>query len=113
MNGRGGGGRGGRRSRDRAHARPASAASPAAESAARVSALLERLLAQPGATVTEVARVLGVRGIDVARWRRGQPIPFYRRAELEGRIARLRVEQDPDSGERLLGLAPEPRVPSL
>jgi hypothetical protein len=90
----------GRGARDRAHARPlARPEGPAAASAARVSAALERVLGR-GITVTDVALALGVRGIDVARWRRGQPVPRYRRDEMEEKIARLRVVEDPESGAR-------------
>jgi hypothetical protein len=74
--------------------------------------MLERIL-QPGVTVGDVARVLTVRSIDVARWRRGQPIPSYRREDLEGRIGRLVVTLDAETNERILELAPAPRGPAL
>jgi hypothetical protein len=100
----------GRSAVDRAHARPQGASSPAAESARRTAARLEALLAAKGITVADVALALGVRSIDVARWRRGQPIPAYRRAELEARIERLEVVDDPATGERFLRLRPGGRA---
>jgi hypothetical protein len=51
-----------------------------------------------GIRVADVARALGVRGIDVARWRRGQPVALYRREDVEKKLARLRVEVDPVTG---------------
>lgn len=99
----------GRSSSNRAHARPTEAPTPAAASAARVSAMLERVLSLPGVTVSLVAKALGVRGLDVARWRRGQPVPSYRRDDMEDRISRLAlVEED---GERRLEV--RPRGPEL
>jgi hypothetical protein len=71
--------------------------------------MLERLLALPGVTVSLVAKALGVRGLDVARWRRGQPIPSYRREDLEDRIARLALVEE--EGERRLEV--RPRGPAL
>lgn len=88
----------GRAAKDRSHSRPPGAASPAADSAGRVASLLESLLAAPGITVADVARALGVRPVDVARWRRGQPISSYRRAELEARIRGLEVVTDSETG---------------
>src|SRR5271156_6454760 len=92
------GGRGGRRSRgrpgrNRAHSRPSTAATPAAASADRVSAIIERFMSE-GARVAEMADVLGVRGIDIARWRRGQPIARYRREEIEARLGQLSWVED-------------------
>jgi hypothetical protein len=83
-----------------------SAATPAAASAARVSAALERLLKQPGVTVSLIAKTLVVRAIDVARWRRGQPVPSYRREDIEDRLSRLVVVEE--EGERRLELTPKP-----
>jgi hypothetical protein len=102
MNGMGAHGHGrrgsGRAAKDRSHSRPPGAASPAAASAGRVAAMLGGVLAAPGITVAAVARALGARPVEVARWRRGQPIPGYRRAELEARIARLEVILDAETG---------------
>ncbi len=99
----------GRASSNRTHSRPATAPTPAAASAARVSAALERLLAQRGVSVTLVAKALGVRGLDVARWRRGQPVPSYRREDMEDRISRLEIVDE--EGERRLEV--RPKGPSL
>jgi len=99
----------GNRSVNRAHRKPVSAPRPAAESAERVSGMLERLLARRGVSVTLVAKALGVRGLDVARWRRGQPVPSYRRDEIEDKISRLDVVEE--DGEVRLELRAPPRLP--
>ncbi len=109
-----GGGRGGRRGRrgsgraavDRSHSRPVGAPSPAAESGRRTAGLISRLLAAKGVTVADVARALGVRPVDIGRWRRGTPIPGYRRAELESRLERLEVVSDEETGRPVLRLRP-------
>jgi hypothetical protein len=89
----------GRAPRNRSHARPPGAKAPAAESAARTTQLLAQLFGHRGVTVTLVAEALGVRELDVARWRRGQPIPAYRRVALEGKLAKLRVVVDEVTGD--------------
>jgi hypothetical protein len=71
--------------------------------------MLERLLARRGVSVTLVAKALGVRGLDVARWRRGQPVPSYRRDEIEDKISRLDVVEE--DGEVRLELRAPPRLP--
>lgn len=116
----GGGGRGGRTGRagrggrrgsgraavDRAHSRPAGAPSPAAESGRRAAGFIARLLATRGVTVADIAHAVGVRPVDIGRWRRGSPIPGYRRAELESRLGRLEVVFDEESGRPSLRLRP-------
>ena len=112
MRGHGRGRRGsGRAAVNRAHSRPPGAARPAAEAGARVAGALAGLLAHQGVTVAAIAQALGVREIDVVRWRRGQPIPSYRRAEVEGRLARLRVVPDEETGRSRLELPGEESAP--
>jgi hypothetical protein len=64
-----------------------------------VSAALERLCSA-GIRVAEIADALGVRGIDVARWRRGQPVALYRRDDIERRLAGLTIAVDPVTGSK-------------
>lgn len=69
--------------------------------------MLHALLRRRGVRVEELARLLGVKAADVSRWRRGRPVPGYRRAEIEGKLARIEVVADEETGEIRLALGGE------